>query len=190
MTRPACIAAAPVPAPQLLEYWLDELDAAAEQQLDEHLFACGACSARLRALVDLGTAIRGELMRGALNIVLPAEFIARVKGAGLQVREYTLEPGGSVSCTITRDDDLVVAYLHAPLADVRRLDVLIENTAFGKVRANDVPFDPAAGSLVAVTSSVFLRTLEHATQRVQLVAVDGADERVIADYTFNHYPSR
>lgn len=187
MTGAACNS--PLAAEQLLEYWLGELDAAAEQRCDEHLFACGACSGRLQALVDLGGAIRGELERGALNIVLPGEFIERVKNAGLQVREYTLEPGEAVSCTITRDDDLVVSYLRAPLRDVRRLDVLIENTAFGKVRASDVPFDPAADGLVAVTSSVFLRTLQHATQRVQLVAVDGAEERVIAAYTFNHYPS-
>ena len=187
MTRAACRTAPP--EPELLAYWLGELDEAAELEMDEHLFACAACSERLRALVALGIAIRGELSRGALNIVLPASFLQRAKGAGLRLREYTLKPGGSVDCTITPDDDLVVSHLHAPLRDVRRLDVLIDNSVLGKLRANDVPFDPAAESLVAVTSSVFLRTLRHAQQRVQLVAVDGVHERVIADYTFNHYPS-
>jgi hypothetical protein len=185
MTRAACT----VPAEELLAYWLGELDEAAEQSLDEHLFACAACSERLRAIVDLGAAIRGEFSRGVLNIVLPEPFIARVKDAGLRVREYTLEPGGSVDCTVTPDDDLVVAHLHAPLRDVRRLDLLIDDTTVGKLRANDVAFDPSAESLVAVTSTAFLRTLRHSQQRVRLVAVDGAHERVIADYTFNHYPS-
>jgi hypothetical protein len=115
--------------------------------------------------------------------------MARVKAAGLRLREYRLEPGGSVDCTITPDDDLVVAHLHASLRDVRRLDLLIDDTTLGKLRANDVAFDPAAESVVAVTSSVFLRTLKHSQQRVQLVAVDGAEERVLGDYTFNHYPS-
>jgi hypothetical protein len=187
MTTSAC--SSPLGSQELLEYWLGELDAAAEQRCDEHLFACAECSSQLGALVDLGAAVRGELERGALNIVLPESFIARVKDAGLRVREYTLDPGASVSCTITPDDDLVVSYLKAPLDDVRRLDVLVDNSVAGKLRANDVPFDPAADGLVAVTSSVFLRTLRHATQRVRLVAVDGAHERVIADYTFNHYPS-
>ena len=185
MTRPAC----PTQPQELLEYWLGELDKEAELELDEHLFACAACSERLRALVDLGAAIRGELTRGTLNIVLPEPFLQRVKDAGLRLREYTLKPGGSVDCTITPDDDLVVSYLHAPLRDVRRLDVLIENSVAGKLRASDVPFDPEADTVVAVTSSVFLRTLRQAEQRVQLVAVDGTAERVIASYTFNHYPS-
>ena len=185
MTTVVCAA----PPERLLEYWLGELDKENELELDEHLFACAACSERLRALVELGAAIRGELVRGALNLVLPEPFLRRVQDAGLRLREYTLKPGGSVDCTITPDDDLVISHLHAPLHDVRRLDMLIENPVWGKVRANDVPFDPQAESLVAVTSSVFLRPLRHQQQRVQLVAVDGVHERVIADYTFNHYPS-
>ncbi len=185
MTRGACNRK----PEELLAYWLGEVDKGNELELDEHLFACAVCSERLRALVALGAAIRGELTRGALNIVLPESFLRTVQDAGLRLREYTLAPGGSVDCTITADDDLVISHLQAPLRDVRRLDVLIDNSVLGKLRANDVPFDPNADSLVAVTSSVFLRTLRHAQQRVQLVAVDGVHERVLADYTFNHSPS-
>jgi hypothetical protein len=185
MTRAAC----PTPTQELLEYWLGELDEAPERRMDEHLFACAECTERLGAIVDLGVAIRRVFVHGNLNIVLPEPFIRRVKDAGVRVREYRLEPGGRVDCTVTQDDDLVVAHLHAPLRDVRRLDLLIDDTTAGKLRANDVAFDPSADSLVAVTSTVFLRTLRHSTQRVQLVAVDGVHERVIANYTFDHYPS-
>jgi len=82
-----------------------------------------------------------------------------------------------------------VSYLRAPLRGISRLDVLIEDQTLGKLRANDVAFDPNADGLVTVTSSVFLRTLRHSQQRVRLVAVEGTQERVVADYTFNHYPS-
>lgn len=185
MTHAACT----TPPQDLLSYWLGELDAARELRLEEHLFACADCTARLRAIVDLGAAIRRETLRGDFGYVVPEPLMRRMKQAGLRVREYTLEPGGSVDCTVTRDDDLVASYLHAPLRDVRRLDVLIDNSAAGKQRLNDVAFDPAAGRLALVPSVSFLRTLGHAQQRVWLVAVDGADERVIADYTFNHSPS-
>ncbi len=173
----------------LLAYWLGELDEAHESRLDEHLFACSACSRRLRTIVDLGAAIRGELLRGDFGFVLPAAFIRRIKEAGLTVREYDLEPGGSVNCTITPDDDLVVAYLHAPLRDVRRLDLVLQDPTAGTLRASDVAFDPEADSLTWVPSVSYLRTLGHAQPRVRLVAVEGVDERVIADYTFNHSPS-
>ena len=185
MTRASCTT-----SPQeLLEYWLGELDSAHELRLDEHLLACSACSERLHTIVDLGAAIRGELLRGNFGFVLPAAFIRRIKEAGLSVREYNLEPGGSVNCTVTPDDDLVVAHLHAPLRDVRRLDLVIHDPTAGTLRASDVAFDPEADSLTWVPSVSYLRTLGNSQPRVRLVAVEGVDERVIADYTFNHSPS-
>ena len=177
------------PTQDLLANWLGELDEAAESRLDEHLFACAACSERLQTIASLGAAIRNELLRGDFGFVLPGAFIRRLKESGLQVREYNLEPGGSVNCTVTPDDDLVVAHMRAPLRDVRRLDLLIQDPVAGSLRASDVAFDPAADSLTMVPSVAFLRTLRTAQQRVRLVAVDGVEERVIADYTFNHYPS-
>ena len=185
MTRASCT----TQSQELLEYWLGELDEARELNLDEHLFACAACSARLRAIVDLGAAIRHEFVSGQFAFVTSTPFIRRIKDAGLRVREYDLAPGGSVSCTVTPDDDFVVAYLRAPLRELRRLDVLIDDTTSGKHRADDVAFDPEVDSVALVTSTAYLRTLKHSQQRVRLVAVDGVEERVLGDYTFNHYPS-
>ena len=189
MTNAACT----TPPQDLLAYWLGELDGefdrGHEQRVEEHLFACAACTERLGAVVALGAAIRAALLHGAFSFVTSAPFIRRIKEAGWQVREYELAAGGSVACTVTPGDAFVVSYLHAPLRDVRRLDVLIDDSTSGKHRANDVAFDSEAGTLAAVTSTAYLRTLGHSQQRVRLVAVDGADERVIADYTFNHSPS-
>jgi hypothetical protein len=188
MTRAAC--GAPLAAPELLQYWLGELEEPRELTLDEHLFACGACSERLGAIVDLGAAVRQVFLEGWLNVMLPEPFIRGLQSAGFKVREYDLAAGGSVNCTVTPEDDFVVSYLRAPLAGVQRLDVLIDDSTSGQLRANDVAFDPAAGLLVAVTSTVYLRTLEHSQQRVRLVAVEGAEERVLGDYTFNHSPPK
>ena len=186
MTRAKCAA---LQSQELTEYWLGELDDVHEQRVDEHLFACAACSHRLAALVNLGAAIRRTFVEGWLSVVLPEPFLRSIKDAGFQVREYRLPPGGSVSCTVTPDDDFVVSYLRAPLKGVKRLDVLIDDTTSGKHRANDVAFDPAAEGLVTMTSTAYVKSLKHSQQRVRLVAVDGIEERVIADYTFNHYPS-
>jgi hypothetical protein len=185
MTRTNCT----TKADELLEYWLGELDEARELRIEEHLFACAACSDRLSTIVSMGDAIRGVFVDGWLNIVLPEPFIQRVRAAGLHVREYTLTPGGSVDCTVTPDDDLVVSYLHAPLADAHRLDLVFEDSTSGKSRATDVAFDPAAERLVMVTSTAYLRTLKHSQLRARLVAVEGVQERVLAHYTFNHSPS-
>jgi anti-sigma factor RsiW len=120
MTRTAC-----TESQELLAYWLGELGEADELRLDEHLFACAACSERLQAVVSLSAAIRAEIKRGDLMYVVPTRYLRSLEQAGLRVRQYEVRPGGSVSCTITTDDDLVASTLRAPLAGVRRLDVLI-----------------------------------------------------------------
>jgi len=187
MTRVACAANG---AQELLAYWLGELDAAAESRLEEHLIGCAQCSARLGSIVDLGAAIRQEIVSGSLGSVLTPRFVERLKAAGLRVREYDLEAGGSVDCTIAPGDDLVVAHLHVPLGGVRRVDALFEDSAAGlRYRASELAFDPSADRLTYMPSADYLRTLDRARQHVTLFAVDGVEERVLGSYTFNHYRS-
>ncbi len=173
---------------ELLGWWLGELAAGEEARLDEHLFACARCAARLDALLRLGEGIRNAVRGGELAFVVPPDFIRRLQAAGLAVREYAMGPGGAVNCTIAPQDDLVVAHLAAPLGEVTRLDLLIEDEVQGRLRLADVPFDAARGELCVVPSARFLRTLRHAQQRLRMVAVEPGGERPIAHYTFNHHP--
>lgn len=184
MTRPGCMN-----QEQLLAYWLGELNALDEARLDEHLFTCAACTARLEALVALGAAIRREALRGYFGFVVPGSFVGRMKDAGLTIREYPVGPGGSVNCTIAPGDDFVVSILRAPLEGVQQLDLLMEQVTIGTQRLRDVPFDPKTDRVMVVPSATFLRSLGHSEHRMTLVAVDGAVDRVIGEYTFNHSPS-
>ena len=180
---------APTPVATLVGYWLGELDGARDAELEEHLLGCEHCSAQLRALVSLGEGINRATRAGSVHAVLPAAFIQRLQASGVRVREYRLRPGGSVNCTITPEDDLVVAHLHAPLGGVQRLDLLIEDAASGaRWRVEDVPFDPSADEVVVANNTADLRRLPVTTQRMQLLAVERATERLIGDYTFNHSP--
>ncbi len=123
--------------------------------------------------------------------MLSAPYVERLQGVGVRVRKYDLQPGGSVNCTATADDDLVVAYLRAPLQGVARLDLHVHDSATNaRWRIEDVPFDSAAGTIVLAPSVVGLRRSPKTTQTMQLVAVAGRQERQIAEYTFNHTPSQ
>ena len=185
MNGPVCTAVVPVAT--LAAYWLGELDAANETELEEHLFGCAHCSGRLRSIVQLAEGIRRATREGRLHAVLSASFVRRLKEDGLRVREYRLQPGGSVACTVTPSDDLVVAHLHAPLRDVRRLDLVCDDlTAGTHVRLQDVAFDPASEEIVLASNVMELRKLASTTQRMQLVSVEDAAEREIGTYTFNH----
>lgn len=180
---------APTPVATLIAYWLGELDGVREAQLEEHLLGCEACSANLGQLVRVGEGIRHATRAGSVHAVLPAAFIQRLQASGVRVREYRLQPGGSVNCTVAPEDDLVVAHLHAPLRDVQRLDLLFDDVTSGaRWRVEDVAFDPAADEVALASNTTDLRRLPVTTQHLQLVAVERAAERVIADYTFNHSP--
>jgi hypothetical protein len=178
-----------VSLPDLLAYRLGEMDQAAEFRLEEHLFACGECSDRLARLEQLASAIGHELRQGHLGALLPATFVQRLKNDGVRVREYRMGPGGSINCTITPDDDLVVTHLHAQLANVHRLDVIIEEGEGGsRSRLEDVAFDPASDAVVLFPASAEVRKLGRATLRVELIAVGDDAERVLGRYTLNHSP--
>jgi len=96
-----------------------------------------------------------------------------------------------VACTITPEDDLVVAHLTAPLGGVQRLDVLIHEVEANRTfRLTDVGFNPTSREVVLLPKARDLRGRGRSTQRVELLAVSGGEERVLGEYVFNHSPYR
>jgi len=185
MNDSACRSAIPVSV--LLGYWFAE-DVAAESTTEEHLMGCAHCSEGLEKLVRLGGGIRQATRNGKFHGVFSNAFLRNLRADGLRVREYHLQAGGSVACTIAPDDDLVVSHLRAHLADVQRLDLVFLDLASGhEQRLTDVAFDPAAEEIVLAPNSHALRALGAASQQLRLVAVTEGSEREIGRYTFNHY---
>jgi hypothetical protein len=176
-------------AQSLTAYWLGELDGPAEAEFEEHLFGCADCTGRLNTLAHLGEGVKRLSREGNVHAILPAPFVKRLQELGVRVREYRVQPGGSVMCTITPQDDLVLAHLHAPLQDVQRLDVLLHDmSANERVRIEDVAFDPLADEVVMLPNAAQLRQVAFMTLHVTLLAVDPAGERTIGEYRFNHSP--
>ena len=189
MTQPNC--ASPIPLATLLEYWLGELDAAREAQLDEHLLGCGHCSANLQGLVDLGGEVRAAVRAGAVHAVLTDAFVQRLAAQGLRLREYRVPHNGSVHCTVAPDDDLLITRLDAPLAGVERIDVeRLGDEGAVLERLRDVPFDAAAGEVVFTPRMEHIRALPASTVRYRLLAVAPSGERLVGEYTFHHTPYR
>jgi hypothetical protein len=177
------------PTADLLSYWLDELDEARAQTIEEHLFHCDACGARLRELIQLGGAMRKALLAGNFGIVVTPSFVHRLQSAGVRIREYHLAPGGSVNCTVAPEDDLVISHLRASLSDVRQIDLVIDEGPGGtEHRCRHIAFDAATGEVTVIPPVALLRTLGHDRQRMRLMAVQGASERLLGEYTFNHSP--
>jgi anti-sigma factor RsiW len=172
--------------PQLLEYWLGELAPAEEEALEAHFFACRRCSGELEAFVALAGGIRSAFRDGALHAVVSPPFLRAMRDRGLQVREYPVSPGGSVQCTLGAGDDAVVGRLQAPLAGVRRLDLVNVVDGAPEIRLADIPFDPAAGEVIFCPAAAWLRSMPAHTDKVRLLAVEPAGEKTIGEYTFVH----
>lgn len=86
----------------------------------------------------------------------------------------------------------MVSRLKAPLAGVTRLDGLETVEVAGRTerrRLEDLTFDARAGEVLFAPSATELRKMSAHTWRVQLVAVDGANERPIGEYIFLHTPA-
>src|SRR5215510_9569393 len=114
----------PIDFETLVAYWLGEVPETREATLEEHLFACAHCSKRLEQFVALAAGVRTVVEEGKVSLVVSGPFVQAMKQAGLRLREYQLEPGGSVNCTIRADDAAVISRLRAPLAGVKRLDLV------------------------------------------------------------------
>jgi len=179
--------ATPIGLAHLLEYWLDELPADANERIDEHLLGCACCSADLGELVALGGAVRESLRRGTVHAFVTDPFVRDLVEAGLRVREYRVPRNGSVDCHVAADDDLLVARLEAPLAGINRIDVFARDSLGPEDYVfRDVPFDAASGEVVLAPNLAILRTKPSHRHHMRLVAVDAAGERIIGEYTFVH----
>ena len=172
---------------EVIQYWLDELGNERAAKIEEHLFACASCNAQLESIVSLGLATRQLVQQGKITTTLTPGSLRELKATGLRLREYHVDPGGKVNCTITPEDDLVVSHLHTPLAGVRRIDLVIDDidTAW-QIRASDIGFDPVSDEVVVIPRAEDVRNMHRATHRMRLFSVDDSGERLLGEYLFHH----
>lgn len=175
---------------ELLDYWFGDMDAAAVDQIDAHLFGCAACGASIDHLAALAGGVRECVLAGRLSVVVTPGFVHRLAAQGLRVREYRVPLNGSVNCTVAADDAVVVGRLQVPLAGVRRLDVasdMAPGGASGWLR--DVPFDAASGEVLLLARLAELRLQPAHVLRVRLMAVEAQGARELGHFTFRHSPA-
>jgi hypothetical protein len=172
----------------LADYWLDD-DGHDHEELEEHLFACDSCSRRLHGMVALGAGVGRLVREGAVELVVTRSLLARAARDGLRIREYRLAPGESVRCTVTTEDDLLVSRLVGRFEGVSRLDVVAEQEGLPVRRIQDVPFELEAGELIVAQAMPDMRRLQRARLRVRLLSHEESGERLIGEYTFEHYPT-
>src|SRR5690606_12674500 len=106
----------------LAAYWLGELEPEPEAALEEQLFADAEAAARLEVVSGVAAAIGTHGRTGRRRATLTLDAIAKLRAAGVRVREYTLAPGQIVPCTIAHED-LMVIRLRGAFAGVGTVDI-------------------------------------------------------------------
>lgn len=178
----------PIDTAVLADYWLGALSGPDEASVEEHLFECDECGARLREVMALSEGVRRLAREGDLRMVVSDTFVQRAAEDGLRVRQYAPPSGGSVQCTVTEDDDLMIGRLAANLSGARRVDLCwCDEQGIERLRLADIPFRADAASIVVQEPIALMKALPTATQIARLLAVDDAGtERLLGEFTFHH----
>jgi hypothetical protein len=178
----------PIDAAVLADYWLAALADPEEEAVEEHLLDCDRCGARLREVIALAEGVRNLAREGCLRMVLSDAFLQRAAEEGLRVREYAPPAGGGVQCTVTAEDDILIARLAANLSGAKRVDLCIcDEHGLEQLRLRDIPVHSGASSVVYQESITFMKAAPTLKMIARLVTFDEAGgERLLGEYTFNH----
>jgi hypothetical protein len=178
----------PIDAAVLADYWLAALAQPEEEAAEEHLFTCDECGARLREVIALAEGVRKLAREGSLRMVVSDSFLKRVAEEGLRIREYAPPAGGGVQCTVTAEDDFLIARLAANLTEAKRVDLcLCDELGVEQLRLPDIPVQSGASNVVYQESITFAKAMPTSKMIARLVTFDEAgDERMLGEYTFNH----
>ena len=178
----------PIDAAVLADYWLAALPASHEEAVELHLLDCDECGARFREVIALAEGVRNLAREGSLRMVVSDSFLTRAAEEGLRVREYAPPAGGGVQCTVTAEDDFLIARLAANLTGAKRVDLcLCDERGIEQLRLPDIPVHSGASSVVYQESITFAKSMPTSKLIARLVTFDEAGgERLLGEYTFNH----
>jgi hypothetical protein len=179
---------APVDSAVLADYWLALLPPAEEEAVESHLLECDACGDRLRGIIEIAEALRALARSGALRVVLGESFIRHAQETGRRVRQYDFVPGQTVPCTISADDDLLVARFAVDLSGAERVDLSFRDPqGVERGRMNDIPVRTDARHVIFQESATFAKAAPSSSMVASLLAVaaDGT-ERLLGEYVFQH----
>jgi hypothetical protein len=181
---------APISDRALLDYWARDLaDGDETDRVEEHLFACGDCSARLQRLAALETGLATLVRQGRVSGIVSRALLNRMQRDGVHVRIYSLVPGETVPCAVFPGDDLVVAALRADFSGVAAVTLSVTgpgDSPSGEI--DDVPVSGPAAEVLWATPAAVVRQMP--SMRLQLtLASAGASRAELGIYVLDHSAS-
>jgi hypothetical protein len=176
-----------LPNGRLLDYWAGDLAEGREtDEVEEHLFACGDCSARLQRLAALGPALTTLVRQGRVSGIVSRALLNRMQREGLHVRLYSLMPGDTVPCAVFPGDDLVVAALRADFSGVDAVALSVTGPGdWPKGEIDDVPIYRPDGEVLWATPAAVVRQMPSMRLELSLSSAGGSRAE-LGRYVLDH----
>lgn len=177
---------APISDDDLLDYWIDTIDDIDAERIENHLFSCGECAARLQTLASLGVGLRTLVKRGCVSGIVSRSVLNRMQRDGVRVRQYSLSPGERVPCAAFPDDDLLVISMRADFTGVQTVTLTVTGEGEELIgRIAGVPVAVGDDEILWATPGDVIRRLPSARVRLR-VASDATGSPTVADYELDH----
>jgi hypothetical protein len=181
---------APIPDAMLLDYWARDLrDGDEMSRVEEHLFACGDCSARLRQMAALGAGLAALVRQGRVSGIVSRAILTRLQRDGAHVRMFWLAPGETVPCAVFPGDEVIVTALRADFSGVDAVTLSVtgpDDSPFG--RCDDVPVSGPRGEVLWANPAALLRQLPSMRLELTLTST-GAAPTELGRYVLEHSAS-
>ena len=178
---------APIPDAILLDYWTRDLpDGDEMNRVEEHLFACGDCSARLDQMAALGAGLTTLVRQGRVSGIVSRAVLNRLQRDGARVRMYWLAPGETVPCAVYPGDDVIVTALRADFSGVDAVTLSVtgpDDSPFG--RCDDVPVSGLRGEVLWANPAALLRQMPSMRLELTLNST-GAAPTELGRYVLEH----
>jgi hypothetical protein len=175
--------ASPIADERLIDYWAGDLPADDGAALEEHLFSCADCSARLESVASLAGGVAALARQGRISGIISRALLNRLQRDGVRVRQFTLDPGETVPCAAFPGDDVVVTSLNANLGGVRAVSLRVTgpgDVLFGAI--DDIPVAPTATGVLWATPGAFVRSMPSQQLRLTLRSADA----LLGEYILEH----
>lgn len=174
---------------ELVDYVFGDTTGEPAEALEEHLFECPRCAARLDLLDVMARSVSAAVREGALGGNVNAAFLAKARREGLTLRDYRIAEGTTVACS-AGPEDLVVVRLAASFPEVEelRLDGTfhdLERDETAPLPARAVVVDRELGEVVLVFPGEVVRAYPRSrwTMRVH------GEREELGPFVMDHTPS-
>ena len=179
--------AQPMSSADIFEYWAGELGAPDQDRVEEHVFSCAACAARLAEGEALASGLRRLVRSGTFHALVSETVLNRLARDGARVRTFAISPGDVVPCAVWDDDEVVVTRLRGDFSAVKAVSVVATLTTGQELSRNDgIAVRPGQQELIEATSAEWLRQLPATTVRFRVTGTRDGEEQLVGEYTLTH----